>query len=231
MRDKRCKEKEDETTVDYCYWHRSQSVRARKGNPVRIKLVFLRNNSVTSFLLVCRPLIPWPLADMQQEPSHHLHFFSDISNGYLYLYTRLNGDGGNLLDYLSRRLEINQSLVDPHLKTVPGFGALTAWGLAGGNLEHLGWHPNWTLHLESLLLCSADQICADLLQIFHISWSKSKLLRPCPAKCSPFPPWQSKLRIIVPFWRLYNDPKQLARDDTWIAWRRAKSHVWWTSMS
>ena len=42
-----------------------------------------------------------------------------------HLDTGFNVDGGDLLDDLGGAMEVNHSLVDPHLELVPGLGTLT----------------------------------------------------------------------------------------------------------
>ena len=44
-----------------------------------------------------------------------------------HLYAGLNVDGGDLLDDLGGRVQVDDTLVDPHLELVPGLGTLT-WG-------------------------------------------------------------------------------------------------------
>jgi hypothetical protein len=46
-------------------------------------------------------------------------------NGNLDLDSRLERDGGDLLDDIGRRGQVDQSLVDPHLVSVPSLGTLT----------------------------------------------------------------------------------------------------------
>lgn len=52
----------------------------------------------------------------------------------------------------------------PHLVGVPGLGALTARGLAGGDLEVLGGHADGALDAEVLGLRAVDELLAHLLQ-------------------------------------------------------------------
>jgi hypothetical protein len=54
--------------------------------------------------------------------------------------------------------------VDSHLKGVPGLGTLTTGGLAGGDLEGLGWETDWTLDGETLGLGALNELGADLLE-------------------------------------------------------------------
>jgi hypothetical protein len=42
-----------------------------------------------------------------------------------HLHTGLDVDGGDLLDDLGGRVQVDDPLVDPHLELVPGLGALT----------------------------------------------------------------------------------------------------------
>ena len=59
---------------------------------------------------------------------------------------------------------LNQSLVDSHLKGIPGLGTFTARGLSGGDLESLGWETDWALDAEVLGLGALDELLADLLE-------------------------------------------------------------------
>ena len=52
----------------------------------------------------------------------------------------------------------------PHLVGVPGLGALTARGLAGGDLQVLGGHADGALDAEVLGLGAVDELLADLLE-------------------------------------------------------------------
>ena len=61
-------------------------------------------------------------------------------------------------------VQVNHSLVDPHLELVPGLGTFSTRSLSGGDSQDLGWHPDWSLHLQILVLGSSDQVAADLLQ-------------------------------------------------------------------
>ena len=61
-------------------------------------------------------------------------------------------------------VQVNHSLVDPHLELVPGLATLSTGSLPGGDPQHLGGHPHWSLHLQILVLGSSDQVAADLLQ-------------------------------------------------------------------
>lgn len=60
-----------------------------------------------------------------------------ICDGDFDLDTRLDADGGDLLDDLRRTVQINQTLVDPHLKAIPGLGSFTTGGFPGGDAQSL----------------------------------------------------------------------------------------------
>jgi hypothetical protein len=88
--------------------------------------------------------------------------YSRVVDGDLNLDTRLDADGGDLLHDLRRRVKVDQALVDAHLEAVVGVGTLTARRLARGDAERLGRQTDRALHLEALLLGTADQVSADL---------------------------------------------------------------------
>ena len=70
-------------------------------------------------------------------------------------------------------MEVDDSLVDPHLELVPGLATLSARSLTGGDPQGLGGHPDGSLHLQLLVFGSLDQITADLLQRLHVTGSQS----------------------------------------------------------
>lgn len=74
----------------------------------------------------------------------------------------LDGDRGDLLHGLGRRVEVDDTLVYAHLEAIPGVGSLTARGLADSHAEHLGGHADGALDLEVLLLGTLDEVSADL---------------------------------------------------------------------
>merc|ERR1719370_2433938 len=84
-----------------------------------------------------------------------------VGDCHLNLHAGLNVDGSDLLDDLGGRVQVDDTLVDPHLELVPGLGTLTARSLPGG-------HPEWALHLQLLVLGAPDQVLAHLLQGLHV---------------------------------------------------------------
>ena len=89
------------------------------------------------------------------------------------LYTRLDGDGSDLLDNLRRRVQVDQALVDAHLVAIPGLGTLTVRSLAGGDAQGLGRQTDRSLDLELLVLGAVDQVTADLLQVLDVAGGQS----------------------------------------------------------
>lgn len=67
---------------------------------------------------------------------HCLHHLC-VSDGDFDFYARLNADGSDLLDNLRWTVQVNQTLVDPHLEAIPSFGSLTARGLPGSDTQSL----------------------------------------------------------------------------------------------
>lgn len=98
-----------------------------------------------------------------QTPPSHIPSPPLSSNSNLNLHTRLNVDN-DLLHDLSRRMKIDEALVDAHLKGIPGLGALTARRLAGGDLEVLGGQAHGALDAQVLVLGAVDELLADFLE-------------------------------------------------------------------
>lgn len=69
--------------------------------------------------------------------------------------------GGDLADNVSRRLDVDDSLVDAHLVRVPGLGTLTVGGLTGGDLQNLGGDADRALGVELVLLRTRDDVVGD----------------------------------------------------------------------
>ena len=69
-------------------------------------------------------------------------------------------DGGDLLDHVGGRVQVDEALVDAHLKTVPRVGTLATGRLASRDVQYLGGHADGALHLEALLLGAPDQVAA-----------------------------------------------------------------------
>jgi len=90
------------------------------------------------------------------------------SNGDLDLDTSVNVDN-DLLDDLGGGGQVDEALVDAHLEAVPGLGALTARGLAGGDLEGLGGQADGALEAEVLALGAVEDLLRDLLEGLHLA--------------------------------------------------------------
>ena len=73
-------------------------------------------------------------------------------------------ESGDVLDHGGWAVDINNSLVDSHLISVPSVGSLTAWGLSGGNSQDFGWDSDWSFSLVSLVLSSNDDLVASPLK-------------------------------------------------------------------
>ena len=97
----------------------------------------------------------------------------NVLDGDLNLYSRLDGDGRDLLHNLSRGLEVDEARGDAHLKSIPSFGTFTARGLTSGDAQHLGGHADRALHLELLLLGTADKVSADLFEVADVAGGQS----------------------------------------------------------
>lgn len=116
-------------------------------------------------------LVEWILflksKDAETKLIFSIHFLG-VGNGHLNFYTGFDVDGGNLLDVLGRSVQIDDTLVDAHLESIPGLGTLTARSLTGGDAQHLVGHANWSLDAKLLLLGARNQIGAYLLERTYV---------------------------------------------------------------
>jgi hypothetical protein len=67
----------------------------------------------------------------------------------------------DLFDNLTRRMQVNQPLVNSHLITIPSLGTLTVGSLPGSDFEDFGGQSHGSLDFEILVLGSCNQICTD----------------------------------------------------------------------
>lgn len=68
--------------------------------------------------------------------------FLCVCNSDFNLYAWFNADGGDLFDNLRWTVQVNETLVDPHLEAIPGLGTLTTGGLPGGDAKSLKGDDN-----------------------------------------------------------------------------------------
>ena len=93
----------------------------------------------------------------------------ELSNGNFNFNSGFNGDGSDLLDNFRRRVQVNQALVNLHLKLVKGFGTVTTRRLTGSDAKNLGGKANGTLYLELLIFGTLNKIRGNCK--LHISMS------------------------------------------------------------
>eukprot|EP00013_Stygamoeba_regulata_P030377 CAMPEP_0177650250 /NCGR_PEP_ID=MMETSP0447-20121125/11837_1 /TAXON_ID=0 /ORGANISM="Stygamoeba regulata, Strain BSH-02190019" /LENGTH=91 /DNA_ID=CAMNT_0019153097 /DNA_START=17 /DNA_END=292 /DNA_ORIENTATION=+ len=87
--------------------------------------------------------------------------YSVLSNGHLDVYSRLDGDGGDILDDGARRVQVDNTLVQAHLEAVVCAGTVTTGGLAGGDAQNLGRETDRAADGELLAVSSADEVVRD----------------------------------------------------------------------
>ena len=87
--------------------------------------------------------------------------------------TRLDGDGGDLLDHVRRSMKIDQALVDAHFKTIPSVGTLSRRSLTGSDTKDLGGKTDRSAHMELLIQGSLLQVGADLFKVGDIATGQS----------------------------------------------------------
>jgi len=66
-------------------------------------------------------------------------------------------------------MEINEPLVDTHLKPVPGVSTLSGRSLTGGDAKLLGGETDGSLAWELLVKSTLLEVSADLFEILYIS--------------------------------------------------------------
>ena len=66
-------------------------------------------------------------------------------------------------------MQVNKSLVDPHLETIPSLRTFTTRSFPFSYSQSLGRHPNPSFHLEILFLCASDEVSTYLLQRLHVA--------------------------------------------------------------
>ena len=85
-----------------------------------------------------------------------------ICNGDVNLNSWLNTDGSNLLKNLRRIVQISESLMDPHMKTISSLRTVTTRSFSCNDSESLGRHPNWSFHFSFVpLIKSAHTFSKD----------------------------------------------------------------------
>lgn len=130
------------------------------------------------------------MCGLKHEPNFSPDFspvhISSISDGHFNFYSRLNADGGlrqqskkdrqeiwqpntphaylvgyNLLHCLSSAVQINDTLVYPHLVLVPRLGTLPTRSLASGNPQDFSGHAYGSFHLQLRVSCTTNQITTN----------------------------------------------------------------------
>jgi len=72
------------------------------------------------------------------------------------LDSRLQIQARNLFDNFTRRMQIDQTLVNLQFITVPGFGPFTTRRFTGGNFEDFGGESDGAFDSEVLVFSSVD---------------------------------------------------------------------------
>ena len=116
----------------------------------------------------------WKESEKAQFPNRKRFL---ITNGDLDIHARINRELSDLANSLGRGLEIDNTLVDAHLVTIPGLWTFTIWRLTSSNTQGLGWHADGALdlqkmmknkrisnlYLQVLVLCSLDEFIGNAL--------------------------------------------------------------------
>jgi hypothetical protein len=116
-------------------------------------LIFLKNHN-RNRLLECL-----------STRSHYL----TVIDGDINLNTRLNANGGDLLDNFTRGMQINNALVDAHLEGIKRVGTVSGRSLTSGHLKNLGWHADRSADMELLVGGTLLQVSTNLLEVLDIA--------------------------------------------------------------
>jgi len=81
----------------------------------------------------------------------------------------VNSEVGDLTDNVGRADDINHTLVDSHLITIPGVGTVTARRATGGDSEGLGGDADGTVGLVSLVLGAEHDLAACRFEGFDFA--------------------------------------------------------------
>ena len=87
----------------------------------------------------------WKESEKAQFPNRKRFL---ITNGDLDIHARINRELSDLANSLGWGLEIDHTLVDAHLVTIPGLWTFTIWRLTSSNTQGLGWHADGALDLQ-----------------------------------------------------------------------------------
>lgn len=98
--------------------------------------------------------------------------FSLFPDNKVDIYAWIDSEISDFLDNAWWAVDIDDSLVDSHLESVPGLWTLTTGTLTGGDLENLSWDANWSLCFVALVLGSSNDLSACSLKWLNFLASK-----------------------------------------------------------
>ncbi|TNV86313.1 hypothetical protein FGO68_gene12968 [Halteria grandinella] len=93
-------------------------------------------------------------------------------NDQVDIYAGVDSEVGDFLNNAGRAVNVDDSLVDAHLESVPGLGTLTARRLTGGDLEDLGRDADGSLGLVALVLRAGNDLSACSFEGLGLSASE-----------------------------------------------------------
>lgn len=76
----------------------------------------------------------------------------------VHIYTGINSKVCDFLDDAGWAMDVNDSLVNTHLVSVPSLGTLSARTFTGCDSKNLCGNANWALGLVALVLGSCDDL-------------------------------------------------------------------------
>merc|ERR1711973_328172 len=110
---------------------------------------------------------------LQLSDSDSNSIISNISDGDFDFNSRFDTHRSDLFHNLSRTVQINESFVNPHLKSIPGLGSFTTWCFSCCNGKGFGWQSHWSFHHQFLLFCTTNEFSAHFFQTLDITAGQS----------------------------------------------------------
>ena len=102
-----------------------------------------------------------------------------LENDEVYVNGGVNLEHGDVLDSGGWAVDIDNSLVDSHLVSVPSVGSFTTRRLSSGNSQDFSWNSDWSSSLVTLVFSSDEDFIAGPLEWLSFSSLKchSKLIK------------------------------------------------------
>lgn len=100
-----------------------------------------------------------------------------VGNGHLHINTWLDANVSDLSHFISRGVQIDDTLVDSHLESIPSVGTLTTRRFAGGQSQNLGWHADRTANFQVLANSTIFELSTNLFDSLNLTQEVNKRMK------------------------------------------------------